>query len=246
MELRALPTPALEPDLSNLDSIILRTLLEALQGPNRRSILIKLGQDVLAAGQAGQGVELSKISQPIRQSELESESELELRFACQTLAILNGIRAIGQGGTLTSISSDTVQLVAQIRQRIQRAGLRGETGIFNFATESTVTSLAHFSMTNVAIELSKLGIPLRRLTADDNPLKLARNLFRPKRFMGVSGSSHATSIIPLANPSPQQFAVVLDSINEAIRIMSLADFLTLIMVKREPGNDYFEIYEWTK
>lgn len=189
---------------------------------------------MLAAGQSGQGVALREIPEPITQRGLE----------CQTMAIINGIRAVGEEKKLASISSDIRGLVTQVRVRIQQAGLRGETGSFDIDTGSTVDTQAHFSMSNVAIELPRLGVPLRRLTTADNPLKLARDLFRPKRFMGISKGNawHATSIIPLAEASPEQFVVELDSLRGTKRVMSLQEFLQLT-VNKDSFRDNFEIYE---
>jgi hypothetical protein len=231
---REIRSPDLLSDLSNLSEIDLASLLRELKGPRQREILAKLLQELLAVARAGKGVQYAEIPPPFKQVGLE----------CQTMALINGLVAIGEGNHLSAISSDIRKLVESIRTAVQQVGLRGETGSYDPTRESSVNTDAHFSMTTVASQLPKLGIPLRRQQAADNPIKLTRELFVPRHFMGVGKADawHGKAVVPLAGATSEQFAAELDSLTGTKRVIGVQEFMLLTLNRDSAGQDTFEIY----
>lgn len=234
MQLKRVPATQLADDLSNLEEIRLTKLREALNSPRQEEIVIKIMQDMLIAGQSGQGVRFDEIPAPLVQSGLE----------CQIMAILNGMRAIGKENLITELFLDVRTAISQIRRKVQADGLAGKTGAFDLDTGSTIDANAHFSMPSMATEIARCGIPLIRRRAPGNPIELAKGLFQPNRFMGagIDRTWHAKTIVPLTPATPEQFMAELDSLGRGKRCMSIEEFLRFTLRKDEI-SDCFEIYE---
>ena len=233
MRLRQEPVQELRKDFSNLAEIDLIELKKALADPTTHEVILKrLNEEMVRIGESGNGVELNEITVPIKQEKGE----------CQTWTIVNGILARGGHAKLGTTSEQRRTFVHQVREYVKNLDHQGMTGVTHY-DGTHLNADAEFSMLTIADALQKFGISIRRLSADHNPILLVRELFKEKRFLGVAKdeSWHATTIVPLANADLEQFVVELDSYTASKKILSLQEFLELILDRKVA--DRFEIFE---
>lgn len=147
-----------------------------------------------------------------------SQSGLE----CQTMALLNGIQEFAGVERVQSLNANDLRLVAQIKGRDP------------------------YSMIAIGDVLMERG-ELKYLGAIRNPIQTTKTLFAEKgRFLGVLQNQHwhVRTVVPIQNPTRQQFVKMLDSLGGKEEIWSQDQFLDLLL-QQDPVSDNFNIYEVT-
>lgn len=222
--------PELLPDFSNLGEVSLTTLKAALNNDSTREVLSQLKDQILRSAKNGVGVNSEQIPEPLEQSELE----------CQTMAIINGCRTVVDGDTSEKISRGASSIVENVRKLTRSAALSGNTTSVDLIGGTTVDQQAHYRMGQVAEKFKDVGISLEFSHSNLNPIKLAERLFQEKTFLGVSQSDkfHAFCVVPLNNPTEDEFAVLLDSIGPKKQTLTIDDFIKLVLEKKLTDNHY--------
>lgn|SRR3989338_244973 len=214
LQIRRIEPEKLNTDYSNLGDIILSELKKHLAGSNGNKIRAKLEEMTLAAGQRGHGVSADEIPTPYTQSGLE----------CQTMALINGVNSVD--GRKYLVGKDISSLVGKLRARAIQEG--------------------HSAYTMVWIEqyFPSEGIPLQPMPAPLNPIKLAESLFQDNTFLGISDAAkwHATSLVPLSNPTKVSFAVKLDSLGGRKSIIGVTQYVDMLL-SMNPQNDNYRLYQ---
>jgi hypothetical protein len=176
-----------------------------------------LETQLLEIAQSGSGTALEQIKDPLFQGTYE----------CQTYALINGI---------LSVSNNNYFQNQNIRNFVQRMRKK--------AKKEKSTEGSESIMTQVDAYFSDEGIPLHPISSTVNPIHLTSKLFREHRFLGMSNGKerHATTLIPIKNPSREHVGVILDS-NKGRSNISISDYATILTNYFDKYYDHYRIYE---
>jgi hypothetical protein len=149
---------------------------------------------------------------------------------CQTMAIFNGALAYDRE-VGSHYGSDLDSRIETIR-----AGAAGR------------SKGGKYDITSVGWEMMAQGYPLNVIVETGRPVDFIKSLFSRNRFAVHSGSGHATTFLPIAEPTKHRFALEIDSLGGAslhkrVAVASLERFMDRYLRSR-PG-EFFNLYEWT-
>ena len=164
----------------------------------------KLKELQLYAEQAGGGTNPSQF--------YEQQFEVQEGLSCQTMAIIEGLRAVSPAsvsalGSHQRLHGIVRDLRSRMRQQTPEASYEDE----SMRVESVFSELA-----------ASTNLPLSREMVEDAPPQLIQKLFEAgpkKRFIvavdlasGAQGIGHAYAIVPVAHPTEKRFTAKIDTL----------------------------------
>ena len=191
----------LQPGLSNIAEIDMRELKHALENteqyPNLREELLRRMLEIAVVGDGYNHSELPEIEwqEPLR---------------CTTHAILNGVK------TLCPNMRDIVGLLKKLIFHISETSEAIANANETFGGESVDRDVLYGGLMQIATQLRGFGLPISAgITVAANPIIFARHFYRRDTFVchetaGLGLLRHATTLIPVKNPTTSLAAYRLD------------------------------------